>query len=69
MPHTENNFEIPEGRPELQEIVPDAAPDRHRNELPIPPDLVDDLMKQIDDGKTDPGIGEDEDGPKAPTFH
>ena len=65
----ENNFEIPEVRPGLQETVPDAAPDRQRHELPIPSDLVDDLIRQIDEEKIDPGSDGDEDGPKAPTFH
>ncbi len=69
MINPENNFEIPEVRPGLRETIPDAAPDRQRQELPLPSDLVDDLIKQIDDGRVDPGASEDEDGPKVPTFH
>ena len=67
MSNPENKFELPEVRPGLQETVPDAGGSRH--DLPIPPDLVDDLIRQIDDGKKAPGKTEGDDRPVPPTIH
>lgn len=69
MPTPENPFELPEVRPGLQETVPDAVPARNRHDLPIPPDLVDDLIRQIDDGKEHPGKTEDDDKSVPTTIH
>lgn len=55
---------LPEIRPGLEEVVPDTASDPDRYELPIPPDLVDDLLRKIDEED-----GEGDEMPIPPTVH
>lgn len=55
---------LPEVRPGLEEVIPDASSDHDRYELPIPSDLVEDLLRKIDEEE-----GEGDETPIPPTVH
>lgn len=58
---------LPEVRPSSEKVIPDVSSDPDRYELPIPPDLVEDLLRKIDEEDREKGEGDEM--PIPPTVH